>query len=134
MPNRSPRSALCHLEAYVVEKLRENTKVILNENKGFGHAANLGARYADTKYLLFCSPDNIVENNGVESEFSFQSSVMINNNANGGSGGGLYMNNQGYLTLSYIEKSIFDEFKKKYNYLNINKLDTQGIYYKILIN
>ncbi len=34
----------------------------------------------------------------------------------------------------WVEKSIFDKFKEKYNYLNINKLDTQGIYYKILIN
>ena len=35
---------------------------------------------------------------------------------------------------NWIEKSIFNKFKEKYNYLNINKLDTQGIYYKILIN
>ena len=49
-----------------IETNYKNTKVILNENRGFGHAANLGAKYANTKYLLFCSPDNIVENNGIE--------------------------------------------------------------------
>ncbi len=48
-----------------IEANYKNTKVILNENKGFGQAANLGAQYADTKYLLFCSPDNMVENDGV---------------------------------------------------------------------
>ena len=49
-----------------IEVNYKNAKVILNENKGFGQAANLGAKNADTKYLLFCSPDNIVENNGIE--------------------------------------------------------------------
>tara|TARA_B100001173_G_C15901415_1_gene509991 strand:+ start:116 stop:922 length:807 start_codon:yes stop_codon:yes gene_type:complete len=49
-----------------IEAKYKNTKVILNENKGFGQAANLGAEYANTKYLLFCSPDNIVEDNAVE--------------------------------------------------------------------
>ena len=49
-----------------IEASYRNTKVILNENQGFGQAANLGAQHADTKYLLFCSPDNMVEDNGVE--------------------------------------------------------------------
>ena len=49
-----------------IEASYKNTRVILNENKGFGQAANLGAQYADTKYLLFCSPDNMIEDNGVE--------------------------------------------------------------------
>lgn len=49
-----------------IETNYKNTKVFLNENRGFGQAANLGAKYANTKYLLFCSPDNMVEDNGVE--------------------------------------------------------------------
>ena len=49
-----------------IEKKYKNVSVVLNDNKGFGQAANLGAKNADTKYLLFCSPDNIVENNGIE--------------------------------------------------------------------
>ena len=48
-----------------IESNYKNVKVILNENKGFGQAANLGAKCADTKYLLFCSPDNMIENNGI---------------------------------------------------------------------
>ncbi len=48
-----------------IESSFKNTCVILNNNKGFGNAANLGASIATTKYLLFCSPDNIIENNGI---------------------------------------------------------------------
>tara|TARA_B110000008_G_scaffold77867_1_gene79393 strand:+ start:295 stop:1104 length:810 start_codon:yes stop_codon:yes gene_type:complete len=44
-----------------IEYKYKNVKVILNKNKGFGQAANLGARLAKTKYLFFCSPDNYVE-------------------------------------------------------------------------
>lgn len=48
-----------------IESRFKNVNVILNNNKGFGNAANLGASIATTKYLLFCSPDNIIENNGI---------------------------------------------------------------------
>jgi len=46
-----------------IEKKHENVSVILNLNKGFGQAANLGAKLANTKYVFFCSPDNYVEKN-----------------------------------------------------------------------
>jgi GT2 family glycosyltransferase len=46
-----------------IESKYKNVNVILNENKGFSQAANLGARLAKTKYLFFCSPDNYVEKN-----------------------------------------------------------------------
>ena len=49
-----------------IEKKYENVKVILNQNKGFGQAANLGAKLANTKYLLFCSPDNFLEKNFIQ--------------------------------------------------------------------
>jgi hypothetical protein len=34
----------------------------------------------------------------------------------------------------WIEKSIYDKFKEEYDYLNINILNVQGIYYKVLLN
>ncbi len=46
-----------------IENKYKNIKVILNKNSGFGHAANIGANLVNTKYILFCSPDNIIENN-----------------------------------------------------------------------
>ena len=46
-----------------IEQKFQNIEVILNKNKGFGQAANLGAKLANTKYILFCSPDNFLENN-----------------------------------------------------------------------
>ena len=49
-----------------IEYKFKNVKVVLNENKGFGQAANLGARLAKTKYLFFCSPDNYVEKNIID--------------------------------------------------------------------
>ena len=39
-----------------IENNYENVTVILNLNKGFGQAANLGAKLAKTKYVFFCSP------------------------------------------------------------------------------
>jgi GT2 family glycosyltransferase len=48
-----------------IENNHENVSVILNSNKGFGQAANLGAKLAKTKYIFFCSPDNYVEKNAV---------------------------------------------------------------------
>ena len=46
-----------------IEKRYRNVKVILNKNSGFGQAANLGAKLSKTKYIFFCSPDNIISNN-----------------------------------------------------------------------
>lgn len=46
-----------------VETKYKNIKVILNQNNGFGHAANLGANLTNTKYIFFCSPDNFIEKN-----------------------------------------------------------------------
>jgi len=48
------------------EKKYKNVKVFINKNNGFGRAANLGAELAKTKYLLFISPDAIIEKNGVK--------------------------------------------------------------------
>lgn len=48
-----------------IENKFKNVTVILNINKGFGQAANLGAKLANTKYLFFCSPDNYVEKNAI---------------------------------------------------------------------
>lgn len=53
----------------------KNVKVVLNENNGFGQAANLGARLAKTKYLFFCSPDNYVEKNIIEDLENISQSV-----------------------------------------------------------
>jgi N-acetylglucosaminyl-diphospho-decaprenol L-rhamnosyltransferase len=49
-----------------LEKKYRNVKVFINKNNGFGRAANLGGKLADTKYLLFISPDTIIEKNGVK--------------------------------------------------------------------
>ena len=48
-----------------IENKFKNVRVVLNHNKGFGQAANLGAQLADTKYIFFCSPDNYVEKDAV---------------------------------------------------------------------
>ena len=48
-----------------IEKKYKNVEVVLNKNSGFGQAANLGARLSKTKYIFFCSPDNLVEINSV---------------------------------------------------------------------
>ena len=42
-----------------LEKKYKNVKVILNKNRGFGQAANLGVKNSKSKYLLFSSPDII---------------------------------------------------------------------------
>ena len=36
-----------------IENKFRNVKVILNKNRGFGQAANLGAELAKTKYIFF---------------------------------------------------------------------------------
>ena len=49
----------------ILEKKYSNLKVIINENNGFGNAANIAANLANTKNLLFLSPDTIVEENAL---------------------------------------------------------------------
>ena len=44
-----------------IEKKYKNVSVVLNDNKGFGQAANLGVKLANTEYIFFCSPDNFIE-------------------------------------------------------------------------
>jgi N-acetylglucosaminyl-diphospho-decaprenol L-rhamnosyltransferase len=48
-----------------LEKKYKNLKVIINNNNGFGNAANIGALKAKTKYLLFLGPDTTLEKNGI---------------------------------------------------------------------
>jgi GT2 family glycosyltransferase len=48
-----------------LEKKYKNLKVIMNNNNGFGNAANIGALKAKTKYLLFLGPDTILENKAI---------------------------------------------------------------------
>ena len=49
-----------NFKSYIEEKFK-NVRVVLNENKGFGQAANLGVNIANTEYIFFCSPDNFIE-------------------------------------------------------------------------
>ena len=49
-----------NFKSYIEEKFK-NVRVVLNENKGFGQAANLGVNLANTEYIFFCSPDNFIE-------------------------------------------------------------------------
>ena len=49
-----------------LEKKYNNLKVIINKNKGFGSAANIGAKLAKTKFIIFISPDAIIEKNGLK--------------------------------------------------------------------
>ena len=44
-----------------IERKFNNSKVILNSNKGFGAANNLGVKIAKTKYVLITSPDVILK-------------------------------------------------------------------------
>ena len=48
-----------------IEGKYNNVKVLLNNNSGFGQAANLGASLATTKYIFFCSPDNYAEQGAI---------------------------------------------------------------------
>jgi GT2 family glycosyltransferase len=43
-----------------------NVTLVESENKGFGHANNIGAKYAKGKYLFLLNPDTIVLNNAVK--------------------------------------------------------------------
>jgi GT2 family glycosyltransferase len=48
-----------------LEKKYNNLKVIINNNNGFGNAANVGGLQAKTKYLLFLGPDTVLENKAI---------------------------------------------------------------------
>lgn len=48
-----------------LEKKYKNLKVIINNNQGFGNAANIGAFKSKTKYLLFLGPDTILEKKAI---------------------------------------------------------------------
>ena len=43
----------------------KNVQVVLNNNKGFSQAANLGVKLANTEYIFFCSPDNFIKSKTV---------------------------------------------------------------------
>jgi GT2 family glycosyltransferase len=43
-----------------------NVILVESENKGFGHANNVGAQYAKGKYLFLLNPDTVVLNNAVK--------------------------------------------------------------------
>lgn len=49
----------------VLEKKYKNLQVIINNNNGFGNAANIGALKAKSKYLLFLGPDTLLENKAI---------------------------------------------------------------------
>ena len=53
-----------NLKSYL-EKKYNNVRVVLNSNKGFSQAANLGVKLADTEYIFFCSPDNFIKSKTV---------------------------------------------------------------------
>ena len=53
------------LKKFLEEKYK-NLKVIINDNNGFGNAANIGALKAKTKYLLFLGPDTKLENKAIK--------------------------------------------------------------------
>jgi GT2 family glycosyltransferase len=46
-------------------------RLVESENKGFGHANNVGTKHAKGKYLFLLSPDTIVLNNAVKILFDF---------------------------------------------------------------
>ena len=52
-----------------IERKFNNSKVILNSNKGFGAANNLGVKIAKTKYVLITSPDVILKKNTIKKLF-----------------------------------------------------------------
>jgi len=61
-----------------IEKKYKNVEVIINKNQGFSQAANLGARYAKSKYIFFCSPDNFIKKNTIKKLEDF--AKLLNNN------------------------------------------------------
>lgn len=44
----------------IVEKKYRNTKVILQENIGYGNAINLGSKFVKTKYFFTMNPDTVI--------------------------------------------------------------------------
>jgi GT2 family glycosyltransferase len=48
-----------------------NVTLVESENKGFGHANNVGAKHAKGKYLFLLNPDAILLNNAVKILFDF---------------------------------------------------------------
>jgi GT2 family glycosyltransferase len=60
--------------------------LVESENKGFGHANNVGAKYAKGKYLFFLNPDTVLLNNAVKILFDF----MDNHPKAGICGGNLF--------------------------------------------
>jgi GT2 family glycosyltransferase len=67
-----------------------NVTLVECENKGFGHANNVGAKYAKGKYLFLLNPDTIVLNNAVKILADF----LDNNPKVGICGGNLFDENR----------------------------------------
>lgn len=66
--NASPDSSADTIE----NVFKDNVKLIRsNENFGFGKANNLGANYAEGKYLFLLNPDTLLINNAVKKLFDY---------------------------------------------------------------
>jgi GT2 family glycosyltransferase len=81
------------------EMVREefpNVTLVESENKGFGHANNLGAKRAKGRYLFLLNPDTVVLNNAVKILVDF-----LENNPKAGICGGNLFDADGRPTLSY---------------------------------
>ena len=55
----------------MVQEEFPSVTLVESENKGFGYANNVGAKYAKGKYLFLLNPDTIVLNNAVKILFDF---------------------------------------------------------------
>ena len=60
--------------AFVEEKY-SNTKIILNENLGYGSGCNVGARYANGKYLIFLNEDMYLPKDFLEKLITFRNEL-----------------------------------------------------------
>jgi GT2 family glycosyltransferase len=71
-------------------------RLVESENKGFGHANNVGAKHAKGKYLFLLNPDTIVLNNAVNILAAF-----LDNNPKAGICGGNLFDADSKPALSY---------------------------------
>ena len=96
-----------------IETKHENISIVLNKNRGFGQAANLGASLVKTKYILFCSPDNFVEKNSIKKleslyeKFNDKSSVFILSDENNCPANVKKIKETRGMLCFFIEKKIF---------------------------
>ena len=100
------------------EKLDDGVLLIdAKENLGFGKGNNLGAKYANGKYLYFLNTDTILINNAIYELFSF----MEKNENCGACGANLYTKDMGKNTSFSLYEWNYKNIKKNFSFLTLIK-------------